>query len=252
MTHSPVFIVASAYGAQGVEKYGQPLLASIAARSGASGFEIRRELFPTGGAPLSQLRSAIEGNDLTAVYSAPGGIWTSDGKLNRKDLFVALAEAKQVNASYIKLPLGVYDPPSSDVGDLGNLLEKTGNHIQLTVENDPTAAGGNLRTLRTFFENCSKKGIPVRMTFDIGNWSWTGENVFEAAEALADHVVYLHCKEVEDHSARTGQISDDPKSAWRQVLGRFPRQLPRGGEFPITGDDLEFTTEQYIRLLSLA
>jgi len=252
MSHSPVFIVASAYGAQGVEKYGQPLLASIAARSGASGFEIRRELFPKNGAPLDQLHRAIKENNLIAVYSAPWGIWTSDGKLNREDLLVALAEAKHVSASYIKLPLGVYDPASSDVGDLGNLLEEAGNQIQLTVENDPTAAGGNLRTLRRFFENCSKKGIPVRMTFDIGNWSWTGENVFEAAEALADHVVYLHCKEVEDHSARTGPISDDPKSAWRRVLARFPRELPRGGEFPIHGDDVEFTTQQYVRLLSLA
>jgi len=252
MSNSPVFIVASAYGAQGVEKYGQPLLASIAARSGASGFEIRRELFPEGGVPLDQLHTAIEENDLIAVYSAPWGMWTSDGKLNREDLLVVLNEAKQVGASYIKVPLGVYDPLSSDVDELGNCLEETGHQIQLTVENDPTASGGNLRTLRTFFDNCTKNSTPVRMTFDIGNWSWSGENVFEAAEALADYVVHLHCKEVEDRTERTGPISDDSKAAWREVLARFSRELPRGGEFPIAGDDLELTTKQYVRKLSLA
>jgi sugar phosphate isomerase/epimerase len=71
-------------------------------------------------------------------------------------------------------------------------LEEAGHQIQLTVENDPTASGGTLQRLRSFFENCTRKGIPIRMTFDIGNWSWSGENVFEAAEALADYVVYLH------------------------------------------------------------
>lgn len=120
-----------------------------------------------------------------------------------------------------------------------------------STENNPTAAGGNLRRLRSFFENCTRKGIPVRMTFDIGNWSWSDENVFEAPEALADYVVYLHCKEVEDRSART-PISDDAKAAWRHVLARFSRELPRGGEFPIAGDDLGLSTKQYVRMLSLA
>jgi sugar phosphate isomerase/epimerase len=252
MSHPPVFIVASAYGPEGVETYGQPLLATMAARSGASGFEIRRELLPEVDAPLDQLRAAIKENVLIAVYSAPWAVWTSDGKLNRNEMRLVLGEAKQVGASYIKLPLGVYDPLSSDIDELENFLDEAGDHIQLTVENDPTALGGSLRTLRSFFENCTRKGISVRMTFDIGNWSWSGENVFEAAEALADYVVYLHCKEVEDRSKRTGPISDDPKSAWRRVLARFPRELPRGGEFPIHGDDLEFTTRQYVQLLSLA
>jgi sugar phosphate isomerase/epimerase len=252
MSNSPVFIVASAYGAQVVEKYGQPRLAAIAAHSGASGFEIRRELFPEGGVRLDQLRTAIKESDLIAVYSAPWGVWTSNAKLNRNEVLAVFDEAKQAGASYIKLPLGFYDSLSSDVDELGNCLKEAGHQIQLTVENDPTAAGGNLRRLRSFFENCTRKGIPVRMTFDFGNWSWSDENVFEAAEALADYVVYLHCKEVEDRSARTGPISDNAKAAWRQVLGRFSRVLPRGGEFPITGDDLGLSTKQYVRILSLA
>jgi sugar phosphate isomerase/epimerase len=254
MSNSPVFIVASAYGAQVVERHGQPFLASMAAQSGASGFEIRRELFPESDVPLDQLRRAIKESDLIAVYSAPApwAIWTSDGKLNRKGVVAVFDEAKQSGASYVKLPLGFYDPLSSDVDELGNCLKEVGHEIQLTVENDPTAIGGNLRTLRSFFENCSRKGIPVRMTFDFGNWSWSDEDVFEAAEALADYVVYLHCKEVEDRSARTGPISEDANAAWRHLLARFPRELPRGGEFPIVGDDLGLSTKQYIRMLSVA
>jgi len=252
MSNSPVFIVASAYGAQVVEIYGQPLLASIAAHSGASGFEIRRELFPEGDVPLGQLRTAIKESNLIAVYSAPLGMWTSDGKINRNQVLAVFDEAKQVGASYIKLPLGFYDPLSSDVDELGDSLKEAGPQIHLTVENDPTAAGGNLRRLRSFFENCTRKGIPVHMTFDFGNWSWSDQDVFEAAEALADYVVYLHCKEVEDRSAPTGPISGDANAAWRHVLARFSRELPRGGEFPIAGDDLRLSTKQYVRMLSLA
>lgn len=55
MVSSPVFIVAAAFGAELAENYGQPFLASIAARSGASGFEIRRELFPNNDVPLNEL-----------------------------------------------------------------------------------------------------------------------------------------------------------------------------------------------------
>jgi hypothetical protein len=60
------------------------------------------------------------------------------------------------------------------------------------------------------------------------------------------------CKEVEDPSARTGPISDGAKAAWRHVLARFPREIPRGGEFLIAGDDLGLSTKQYVRMLSLA
>jgi hypothetical protein len=118
MSNSPVFIVASAYGTRVVEKYGQAVLASIAADAEASGFEIRRELLPEGAVPLDQLRTAIKKNDLIAVYSAPWGIWTSEGKLNRNEVLAVFDEAKQVGASFLKLPLGVYDPLGSDVDEL--------------------------------------------------------------------------------------------------------------------------------------
>lgn len=255
MSHSPVFIVASAYGAQRVQKHGQRLLASMAARCGASGFEIRRELFPEGDSPLDQLRAAIQENGLLAVYSAPWGIWTSGGGLNRRDLSVALAEARQASASYIKLPLGVYDPERSGIYELADFLDEAGHGssgIQLMVENDPTPVGGNLQILRTFLENCNRGGVPVRLTFDIGNWSWTGEDAFEAAETLADYVVYVHCKQVADRAERTGPLSNDSGAAWRQVVARFPKTLPRGGEFPIVGDDLVLETDRYVRILAVA
>jgi sugar phosphate isomerase/epimerase len=152
------------------------------------------------------------------------------------------------------MPLGAYRPVISDLDELKACIEDAGGAelpFQLTVENGPTVQGGNIRTLRSFFDNCAIQGIPVRMTFDIGNWSWCGENVFEAAEALTEFVVYLHCKQVNDRFKRTGPLTHDPEAAWRQVLARFPKELPRGGEFPIVGDDLEISTKQYVRELSI-
>ncbi|SDN70968.1 sugar phosphate isomerase/epimerase [Bacillus sp. OK048] len=252
---SPVFIVATTYNRDLAEEYGQAYLASAAGKCGASGFEIRRELFNYDDIQFDELIGVRDKYDLSFVYSAPFPLWTSDGNLNKSEFSRVLEEAKQVGAAYVKVPLGAYEPKINNIDQLKLCIEEAGYmhlSIQLTVENDPTAFGGNMQILRQFLDDCAQVGIPMKMTFDIGNWSWVGANVFEAVKTFMNDVVYVHCKQVDDSSNPTGTLTEDDKGSWKEVLSSFPKNLPRGGEFLIRGEDVENSTKDYIKLLSLA
>jgi 2-dehydro-3-deoxygluconokinase len=272
----PVFIAASSFGYEAAAK-GQSFLVHIAKLSGASGIEIRREMLedrvvqrlsdnrvqplPEGFMQLRQLRDEVRRYKLTAAYSAPIGMWLPEGELNARGLSVVLQEAQELGARYVKVSLGQYDTEKSALDDLKKLLSGCISNpgtadlpIRLMVENDQTAHGGNAGILKRFFEQCAGEGIPVRMTFDIGNWYWTGECPVQAAKLLAEHVIYIHCKQVQagDDGWTTVPLSGEPGMEWRKVLSFFPRQLPRVIEFPITEVPLETATGKYVRLLSEA
>lgn len=254
---SPVYVAASVYGAELVEKMGQPYFAALAARSGATGFEIRRELLPEGDLPYDELRAAMKDNGLQPAISASVEIWSPEGELNREQLFQTLLEGERLGVSIVKTTLGTYVPGKSDLIALKDCLEEAGYlklPIYLTVENDQSNHGGNPLVLRGFFDKCAEQGIPVRMTFDVGNWIWAGEDIYKAAETLADYVVYVHFKWMEERNSRkvAAPLSEDAQAEWRRVLSYFPKELPRVIEFPIIGEDFEQITRRYVGLLSKA
>lgn len=254
---SPVFVASSVYGAELVEKHGQAYFAAMAARSGASGFEIRRELFPSGEIPYEELHAVIQENNLQSAYSVPVELWANDGKLNRHELLLALQEGLRLGVSYVKTTLGNYQTEHSDLHDLRSCMEEAGcltHPIHLTVENDQSNHGGSAIILRQFFDDCAANNIPIRMTFDVGNWCWTDENIMKSAEMLADYVVYVHFKWAEVRIDRKVAVPmpEDKGAMWREVLSYFPNNLPRVIEFPIVADDLEQATKHYVHLLSHA
>ncbi|QYR21794.1 TIM barrel protein [Paenibacillus sp. sptzw28] len=253
---SPVFVAASVYGSELVKKYGQPYFAALAARTGASGFEIRRELFPAGVLPFDELRNALKENGLRAAISASVEIWSPEGELNRKELSQTLLEGARLGVSFVKTTLGTYIPGKSDLKALKSCLHEAlaDLPIHLAVENDQTNHGGNAQILRGFLDDCAKAEIPIRMTFDVGNWIWAGEDIVKAADTLAEYVVYVHFKWAAERNGRllAAPLADEADAEWRQVLSHFPKELPRVIEFPITADDLEGSTRHYVQLLSQA
>ncbi|RCW47532.1 sugar phosphate isomerase/epimerase family protein [Paenibacillus prosopidis] len=252
-----IFIAASVYGAELVQKLGQSYLAELGARSGAAGFEVRRELFLEEEPPFDELREVLKANALRCAISASVEIWSPEGDLNEEQLYQTLVEGKQVGASYVKTTLGTYVPGRSDLKALRRCLEKADYFklpIQLTVENEQSNHGGNPQILRGFFDDCAEEQIPVSMTFDVGNWLWAGEDICQAAEILADYVVYVHFKWSEERNGKkaAAPLSEDEHAEWREVLRYFSKDLPRVIEFPIIGEDLEQMTRKYVQLLELA
>ncbi|WML43151.1 sugar phosphate isomerase/epimerase [Neobacillus sp. PS3-40] len=231
---SKVIVPLNAFNVQDVLEKGQESFFQIIHASEANGVEIRRELFPKVILPLSCIREELTKYPLFTVYSAPVELWKNDGSINLEDVQQIFQEADQIGASWLKVSLGHFCKEKSDVQLLKQILLKEGN-IQLLVENDQTIYGGNIQNLKSFFEEISKNDVPVKMTFDIGNWFYSGESVQEAIESLKEYVIYLHLKHVENRHNRliTLPLPTNESAQWRKAVEQFPTNLNRALEFPI-------------------
>jgi 2-dehydro-3-deoxygluconokinase len=134
------------------------------------------------------------------------------------------------------------------------LLERLAAAPPLLVENDQTPEGGTLEPLATCLEDAAAAGCPLGMTFDIGNWHWTGNDPLAAAQRLGPFVRYLHCKGVvcDQGHLRASVPNDGELATWHTLLAHLPTQVPRAIEYPLQGQDLAaITTEQLARLRRL-
>lgn len=243
-----VIIPLNAYSNERMTIKEHEVFISAAAKAGAHGVEIRRELLPEGDVSFEDIRQAIENHGLTSVYSAPVEMWNEDGSFNKESIMDVLMEAAEIGSQSVKLPLGHFGQHLSLV-DCKSFFNQHLGSIKLLVENDQTLHGGNIERLVNFFENASIHGIPVSMTFDIGNWQYTGEDVNQAKEQLKKHVVYLHLKYVieTENGLETLPLPFDHNAKWRQIMKGFSEDLPAALEFPIHDKEL---TKSYIDLLN--
>lgn len=165
-------------------------------------------------------------------------------------LQTVMAEAMQLGARYLKVSLG-HAPAQLDLAALESLL--AGSTVPLLVENDQTSHGGNPAAMARVLSAAAAAGIPLGMTFDMGNWHWAGADPAAAAALLAPYVRYVHCKAVSNKAGTLGPIplSDtDPK--WRELFSCFPHGVQRAIEFPLVGSDLVAVTRHYVGMLAPA
>ena len=119
--------------------------------------------------------------------------------------------------------------------------------IELVIENDQTREAGTLAVMKDFFTLANARDVFLGMTFDMGNWHWTGECPLQAAAALAAQVRYVHCKGVQRQPQRWVAVPLAESSApWRAVLRALPATMPWAIEYPLAGDDLLTVTRQEI------
>ncbi len=243
----PVLISLTAYGADLARRDGQAALARIAAAAGADGVEYRGELQRGHGDEVSEQRAVAEQHGLSVVWSSPEGLWSEAGSLDAAALDRAFTTALAIGASRVKMSLGGYREGTSLEGLLP-WLEHEG--IELVVENDQTASAGTVPPLRDFFARAAALGKTVPMTFDMGNWHWTGEDPVDAAQVFASQVGYVHCKGVLRTPAKWIAVPLDQSAApWRSVLRRLPAGVARAIEFPLQGEDLVQVTRNHVELL---
>lgn len=254
---STVFITTSAYGSNEVLEKGQAYYFPIISKAGGKGVEIRGELYSEKDNSLLELGKLIKQNDLECIYSVTASIWKEDGELNEELIRLAITGAIELKAKIVKFCLGVYNLLKSDIDSLKKLLselEIEKYNLQVTVENDQTSYGGNIKSLQKFLDDCFESGISIGMTFDIGNWNWSGENANEAAEALGKYVVYVHCKHAERNSNQwvTLPVPNDENAQWRNLISVLPQDIPRAIEFPIYSENLQEETKKYVQRLANA
>ncbi|MEB4887680.1 hypothetical protein [Priestia megaterium] len=143
-------------------------------------------------------------------------------------------EAVQLGAKWIKVSLGHFHLDRSNVLDLKEFLSL--NHgIELLIENDQSVYGGNIRSMKAFFEKAAIHDVPVDMTFDAGNWFFSGQDVREALHELSTYLKYLHLKQVEEREEGLVTLSLDFEGnhRWINVMKCFPAELVKGLEFSI-------------------
>lgn len=247
MSPAPAFVSLGAYGRELAARVGQAELARIAALAGADGVEFRAELQRGGADELPAQREVVREHGLAVVWSSPDGLWDADGRLATAAIARAFDMARALGAGRVKMSLGGYRSGAA-LDALLPWLQR--GDIELIVENDQTDAAGTLPPLLDFFERCQALGQRVPMTFDIGNWCWTGEDPLAAARVLGRQVGYIHCKGVQRLPAQWVAVPLQASAApWRSVLRQLPGGVPRAIEYPLQGDDLVPLTRAQLALL---
>jgi sugar phosphate isomerase/epimerase len=241
-----ILISLSAFGAAEVRRHGQLWFTQLSHAAGADGVEVRSELLVDAASELPAIAQAVQSAAMQVVYSSAEDLWAADGTLDASALDRALAAAQALGAPRLKMAIGGFGAASHQTfAALQDRLQAAGT--ELVIENDQTPAAGTLAALQDFFGAAKAHGFFLGMTFDMGNWHWTGECPLRAADALAPQVRYVHCKGAQRQPQRWVAVPLAESSApWRAVLRALPADVPWAIEYPLAGDDLLEVTRREI------
>ena len=256
----PVVIVASAFGAQAIRRDGHAAWAEIAAKAGAAGFEVRRELFSykaqSQPASLYELGQRIRAAGIWPVYSTPASLFDDTGALDERAMEQTLDEAAALDARIVKFQLGGSESAGTvtDCATLDRLIAGIRNSkAQVVVENGQLQAGGTIDAFSTLFDALANRSHTLSMTFDTGNWRWAQQDPLEAARRLAKYVGYVHCKAVQGEGARRFATAPATGDAYlAALLAYLPAYGPRGIEFPFDQNNLAADAARYVKQLASA
>lgn len=256
----PVVIVSSAFGAEAIRRDGHAAWAAIAAKAGAAGFEVRRELFANDAQAspeaLRELGDAIRATGLWAVYSTPATLFDATGALDTQALTQTLAESDALGARIVKFQLGgtAENGTATDEATLARLVDGIrASTAKVVVENGQLKAGGTIDAFAALFKALSTKRHALSMTFDTGNWLWAEQDPMTAAARLGQCVGYVHCKAVQGEGARRYASAPQPDDAFfTALLAALPADVPRGIEFPFDPAHPADDAARYVRQLASA
>ncbi|MBV7543208.1 sugar phosphate isomerase/epimerase [Acidovorax sp. sic0104] len=236
-----VLISLSSFGAAETGRHGQLWCTELAAQSGADGVEVRGELLRDSVAELPALAGRA------AVYSSPEGLWTHDGLLDEAALRRGIHASQELHAPRLKMSIGGFGGPSHASLQQLKALLAAAPQVELVIENDQTTTAGTLAAMQAFFAVQAQAGLDLGMTFDMGNWHWLGECPLQAAQALAAHVRYVHCKGVQRLPGKWVAVPlAESLAPWRAVLRALPGDVPHAIEYPLVGDDLVAVTREQV------
>lgn len=248
MQRSPVSISLSSYGADLVREHGQAHFIPLVAAAGASWIEWREELLSDENP--AQLAQSAEQHGLESVFSSPLELWQAERREPNLELAAILQRARAFGARDLKVSLGHFNA-HHDLHSLGRLL--AAQPVRLLVENDQTDHGGRIEPFQRFFSAVQGLGLPLRMTFDIGNWQWQAQSALDAARLLGRHVAYVHCKAVRlrTDGKRVAIAPDAPElRQWEHLLRHMTQGITRAVEYPLQGADLLALTSEQVKLLA--
>jgi sugar phosphate isomerase/epimerase len=248
MNKPAVSISLSSYGAELVRQRGQASFIDVLAAAGANRIEWREELLTR--EDPAQLAMATQAQGLQSIYSSPTELWLAGQAQPNPELITALQQAEAFGSKWLKVSLGYF----TDNNDLQALAERLQHSpVQLLVENDQTLHGGRIEPFQRFFAAVEQHNLPIKMTFDIGNWQWQDQSATSAARLLGRHVGYVHCKAVARRP--DGKLVAVPPAVsdlhlWEQLLRHMAHGVMRAAEYPLQGEDLVQLTTEHVAALA--
>lgn len=162
-----------------------PMLAS----EGFNEVEIRREYIEDIENELPLIAKAAKENSITIFYAVVDTYY-KEGILDKNSLDKYFQEANLIGAKTLKLMPGDFKRFSKE--DAEYLKGIAHNGIQLLLENGQKSTPG---TMKALVEQCEKKGIDMKITFDLGNWVWSNQDIPMVAEILKPWVYAVHLKD---------------------------------------------------------
>ncbi|MGF6456398.1 sugar phosphate isomerase/epimerase family protein [Pseudomonas frederiksbergensis] len=248
MNKPPVSISLSSYGADLVRQRGQGSFVEVLSTAGATHIEWREELLTL--EDPTQLASATQSRGLESIYSSPMELWRAGQSAPNPELVPTLKRAEAFGAQWLKVSLG-YFTDNNDLQTLALALQQS--PVQLLVENDQTLHGGRIEPFQRFFADVEEHNLPIKMTFDIGNWQWQDQSAASAARLLGRYVGYVHCKAAARRA--DGKLVAVPPAAsdlhlWGQLLRHMDHGVMRAAEYPLQGDDLVQLTAEHVAVLA--
>lgn len=245
-----VLISLGSFGAHEVRRHGQRWFVELSHAAGADGVEVRGELLTGAAGELHEIAATTERLRLQCVYSSPEGVWTTEGALDAAALDRALDAAAVLCAPRLKMSIGGFSRAASSASFTALAARLAAAGRELLIENDQTESAGTVPALQAFFSAAREHGLPLGMTFDMGNWHYLGECPLQAAQALGEGVRYVHCKGVQREPRRWVAVPlADSVAPWRSVLRALPAGQPWAIEYPLAGEDLLAVTRREIDIL---
>ena len=250
---APALISLTSFGNAEVRRHGQLYFARLSHAAGASGVEVREELLIDAAGELPAIAAYVRTQGLDVVYSCPQPLFAMDGQLDTAVLQHAISASQSLGASWLKMSIGGFARQSvahsaTGFAALQTAIAEAG--ITLLIENDQTVAAGTVQALQRFFAAADAAGLPLPMTFDMGNWHYLGECALQAAQLFASRVAYVHAKGVQRLPAKWVAVPlAESAAAWRAILRTLPGGVPRAIEYPLIGDDLQAVTQHELAVL---
>jgi sugar phosphate isomerase/epimerase len=225
----------------------------IASEAGFDGFEVRHELLPLtlSSTEIQAIHQQLQQFPMAPTYSKPFSLF-QNGRFEPVFIQQTLAEARSFGCRRIKFSaIGVAFDEQEFVGlpELCTLLHREATDIVVTVENDQSMASGDLLLWERFFARTTALACPIKMTFDLANWTCADTDAVEAAKRLGRYVEYIHVKSVERQGNRWASVPISQASISHPAFAFLPTSAPRALEFPLmtTGnEELQRSLSTYI------
>lgn len=214
----------------------QPKIVDELIKTGVSNIELRREYENQTLGELQKLSQIRFSNRLTYFYSIPDDLFVNH-QLNLH-LLQYVAEAQLLGVSFIKMTLGDFDKPSSEIVD--TLLSIIPTNIQLNIENDQSSSNSNTHKLSSFFKQFDGRSQKVGFVNDLGNWIFSGQDAEKSSQTMLAYTRFVHLKSYQldtDKHPTTVSFSKGELN-WKRLLNLFDSQLPVALEYSTNTQEL--------------